>query len=240
MLGKFPKSNLEALEVRFRTSLKWGFTNIELRPNLRFQGFMTIFFAVTASLFGPTKATLRGIGSKAKGTGLPSSEQPREKITQASGCLTPPRKWVFSGAFKLLLPKDNNPILPTLSSPNRCILALKSGQRAVIIRATLKTMLSRDTGSTGGRTVQVLKATGSMTRWAASASLNGTTAGHIAVNSKTAFLAVLGFISGLTGVVTRAIIGTMSRKASVFTRILTARGMKESGATGFSTVKEKL
>ena len=31
---------------------------------------MTIFFAVTASLFGPTKATSRGIGSKAKGTGL--------------------------------------------------------------------------------------------------------------------------------------------------------------------------
>ena len=60
------------------------------------------------------------------------------------------------------------------------------------------------------------------------------------MNSRTAFLAVMGFISGLTGVVTRAIIGTMSRKASVFTRILTARGTKESGAMGYSTAKEKL
>jgi len=71
---------------------------------------------------------------------------------------------VFLGAFKQLLQKNYSPILQTLSSLGRFILELKFGQRAVIIKVTLKTVSSRDTESTGGRMVQVLKVTGSTMR----------------------------------------------------------------------------
>jgi len=66
------------------------------------------------------------------------------------------------------------------------------------------------------------------------ASLDGMMVVHIAANLRMVYSTDMGFISGPMGVVTRAIIGIMLKKASGYTRILTALSMKDSGAMGFS------
>lgn len=212
MLVKFLKTNLAALEVRCRIDVnlnRWGSIVQEGRNNLQFQGTKTICFAVTANLYGLTKATSRDIGLEGRDTASHFLEQPPGRIILESGYLIPLRRWVSSEAFKQLLMRASNPIRPTLNSPNMFILASKFGQKAVIIRVILKTTWSRDTEFTGGLTDQILKATGLTTRWAALEFLHGMTGGYTAANSRWEFLAVMDFISGLTVVVTRATIETM-------------------------------